>query len=291
MAQSSTAAQALFDEGRRLMQAGDYAAACPKLAESQRLDPGAGTLLNLASCYEKREQLASAWVTYTEAASDAARSNRPEWEKKAKEKSAALQPVLSTLTINAKSGVEVLRDGQAVSAAELGVKVPIDGGDHIIEARAPDREPWSTHVKAPAKHGALTVTVPELVTKVTKATKPTVIPVVATNDPAPVGRTQRTIGVVLGIAGVAGLGLGGIFTGVAVSHHNEAKGNCTADESLCNPAGRESYAAAGDAANVATVAFIAGAVLLAGGVVLYLTAPRGTKPSTAAWNAGRGWTF
>ena len=46
------AAQSLFDEGRRLMGEAKYADACPKLAESQKLDPGVGTQFHLADCYE-----------------------------------------------------------------------------------------------------------------------------------------------------------------------------------------------------------------------------------------------
>lgn len=51
-------AAALFAEGRRLMAAEDYAAACPKLAESQALAPAADTALDLGMCYEKASQAA-----------------------------------------------------------------------------------------------------------------------------------------------------------------------------------------------------------------------------------------
>ena len=37
-------AQALFDEALVLIKAGKYAEACPRLEESDRLDPGMGTV-------------------------------------------------------------------------------------------------------------------------------------------------------------------------------------------------------------------------------------------------------
>ncbi len=45
------AAEALFSEGRSLSAKGRYAEACPKFEASQQLDPGLGTMLNLAECY------------------------------------------------------------------------------------------------------------------------------------------------------------------------------------------------------------------------------------------------
>src|SRR5580700_7062146 len=54
------AADVLFQKGREAAEKGEWSTACPKFAESQRLDPAAGTLLNLADCEEHLGQLASA---------------------------------------------------------------------------------------------------------------------------------------------------------------------------------------------------------------------------------------
>jgi hypothetical protein len=43
----------LFDEAERLVASGKYADACPKYAESNRLDPQLGVLMYLADCYEE----------------------------------------------------------------------------------------------------------------------------------------------------------------------------------------------------------------------------------------------
>ena len=51
-------AAALFTEGRRLMALEYYADACPKLAESQALDPAPDTAFDLGICYQKASQAA-----------------------------------------------------------------------------------------------------------------------------------------------------------------------------------------------------------------------------------------
>ena len=59
-ASDASRAALLFAEGRRLMAAGDYAAACPKLADSLALDQQADAALDLSTCYERSSQQALA---------------------------------------------------------------------------------------------------------------------------------------------------------------------------------------------------------------------------------------
>src|SRR6478752_1211600 len=69
-------AEALFRDGRALMEAGNYKDACPKLEESYAQDPATGTLLALGICQEHVGKTASAWATYSEVATRAKRDGR-----------------------------------------------------------------------------------------------------------------------------------------------------------------------------------------------------------------------
>ena len=167
-AQSSNqvAAEALFREARKLLDAGQFREACEKLEASRRLDPAAGTLLNLARCREKIGQTATAWATYHEAIRAAKAAGQRDREKAARERAEALEPTLARLTIvvspDARADkVQVRRDGIALPPELWGVSVPVDPGEHSIDASAAEKEPWGIKTSL-QEHAAATITVPAL---------------------------------------------------------------------------------------------------------------------------------
>src|SRR6516225_9422157 len=92
-------AEALYQRGRQLMAEGKYSEACPKFAESYRLDAATGTLLNLASCHEDEGKLASAWLEFTQAAAAARLDHRDDRVKFAEDHLSAIEPKLSRLAV------------------------------------------------------------------------------------------------------------------------------------------------------------------------------------------------
>ena len=65
---TTAAAHALFDEGKKLVEKGDFAGACPKFRASLDLEVKLGTRLALATCLEKIGRTASAWAEFRDAA-------------------------------------------------------------------------------------------------------------------------------------------------------------------------------------------------------------------------------
>src|SRR6476660_7801185 len=106
----------LFKEGRTLVDQGRVPEGCRKLEESQRLDPGGGTLLNVALCHEKEGRTATAWTEFTEALGLAKKDDRPQRIELAQTHIAALEPTLSRLVIQVPAtsdlpDLEIKRDG------------------------------------------------------------------------------------------------------------------------------------------------------------------------------------
>lgn len=295
---SQAAAQELFDAGRKLMDKGDYAAACPKLAASAKLDPGAGTLLNLAACYEKNGQTASAWVTYKDAAAAATSGGRKDWAAKASQKATALEGKLSRLRIElagaAPDGLVVQRDEATVTAAELGLGIPVNPGARVVTASAPGFEPFSTTVEVPANGGVVTVNVPALKPVPVAPEPPRAAPPPAPTPPPPAapaadpGATQRWLGLGVAALGVVGVGVGSLLGLSAKSTYDDALDSECDAARVCSPEGAAHVDDAKGTATLSTVLFIAGGAALAGGATLYFTAPDAASPVGLSAEVGPG---
>lgn len=289
------AAEALFDQGKKALKAKNYAEACPKFEESQKLDPGIGTMLFLADCYEKSGRVASAWATFREAAAEAKKAgdNR---ERVARKRAERLDAKLSRLVIEVPDGarvdgLEVKRDGQLVASALWGTGIPVDPGEHEISASAPGKKPFSTIVKVQGEGVKQSVSVPELEDAPEEEPPPVVAPPPPKEEeppppppdgPDPVeesdGSGQATLGYVLGAVGVIGLGVGTIFGLQASSKDSDADKECfQGDPNRCTDKGVKLGDDAQSAATLSTVGFIAGGALLATGLVLVITAGGSNK--------------
>jgi len=220
-------AEALYDEGRRLMAEGQIAPACAKLEESQRLDPATGTLLNLAACREREGRIATAWMLFKDAAAAARRDGRQDRVEYADGKVAELDPRVSRLTIevpaaSATEGLEIRLDGVVVRSVAWGIPTPVDGGQHVVEATAPGREPFRAEVVIAAEGGNERLAVPALVPAVASAAPagsppPAAGGVVAgsappVDEPPPARRSRTGVYVAGGVTG--GLTVGAVVTGI-----------------------------------------------------------------------------
>jgi hypothetical protein len=299
-AQASTQEKALgsrlFDDASKLMAAGQTAAACPKYAESERLDPQLGTLLHLGECYAKVGKTASAWASFKEAADVAAQRSDPRTAK-IRERLANLEKTLSNLVIavadSEPAALEVRQDGAVVGKAGWGSPIPVDPGDHKITATAPGAKPREVIVAIPEQGQTITATLPPIEYLPTAtATTPLPTPGVAEpsaaqggappSDARPAVSHRRTIALVVGGVGVVGLGVGTVFGLTAKSTYDKSNGHCNGDH--CDSTGHDFRASAFSKAEVSDIAFGVGAAALIGGAVLWFTAPKpssGEQPQAA----------
>jgi hypothetical protein len=289
---NKAAAEALFSEGRTLAAAGRCAEAIPKFQGSQKLDPGIGTLLNLAECYEQVGKTASAWAEYREVISLARAAGSKEREELATQRAKALEPKLSRLAVKVAAGtdassISVKRDGEALQPAELGVAIPIDPGSHVIEASAPGKQTWSYTIEVGKDADSKLVEIPGLVDEGSGGPGPG-----SGGRPADSasgdGKTQRTIGLVVAGVGVVGVALGTVFGLQASSKWKDAKEKCSDYPFGCGDDGVSMADDAKSAATISTIGFIAGGVCLAGGAALWLTAGSSSDDKKVSVGIGPG---
>jgi hypothetical protein len=291
-AQDKAAARELFDEGRALVQAGNYALACPKLEAASALYRGAGVLLNLGDCYEKAGRTASAWTALGEAAEAAVREGRVDVEAEAKRRRASIELRLSRLVIHVArpaEGLVVLRDERAVPPAAWDVAILVDPGTHVVQAEAPNRAPWSASIVVTDPGATIDVSVPELVESAPPAQAPreaasempsagpplgpqglTISPPSSTpqvSAPSAFG-TQRIFSLVLAGLGTASLATAGALSLESVSTYKAAQ----QDTGIARSTVSDEAVRTG---NAATWFLGVGLSLVATGAILWFTAPGG----------------
>ncbi|HMI82657.1 MAG TPA: tetratricopeptide repeat protein, partial [Polyangiaceae bacterium] len=277
----------LFKEGRTLVDQGKYAEGCRKLEESQRLDPGGGTLLNLALCHEKEGRSATAWTEFTEALGIARKDDRPQRAEIAQQHIEALEPTLSRLIVQVPPAsdlpdLEIKRDGTGIRRAAWGTAMPIDPGEHIIEAFALGRISWKQTVTVGGKAETKTISVPILEHAPVVPT-----PSAATGSsqmPATFVEVRKPVNPAAWIAygmGAAGIAVGTYFGVRAMSDQKTADDNCTND-GCRNSNGTSANSEAIKSANISTVGFGVGVLGVGLGTVLLLSRGTTTVPSTPA---------
>lgn len=281
-------AQALFDEGKQLLESGQAAAACPKLEESLKLDPAIGTRYQLAKCYELTSRIASAWTLYLEVAAEARTSGQGAREEFARKQAEKLEPELSYLTIVVPTearadGLRVTRNGVALGRGSWNAKLPVDPGRYTIVATAPGKKEWQGSIEVTGPKGSESIAIPQLADapKEAKQPEPTASPQQTPADTgnAPSDRrltTRHWVGIGLAGAGVIALGAGGVFALKAKNLDDESgcnNGNCPTEGAL------QDNHDARRAGEVATVLGIAGGALVLGGVAVFF-APVGGAGQT-----------
>lgn len=269
----------LFQDGRALMAEGRIPEACQKLQESQRLHPGGGTLLNLALCHEQEGRLARSWSEFKEAMIVARADARSDREIEAAKHVAALEPRLSQLTIVVPPGAQVdglliERDGREVGRGAWSTAIPIDGGEHILRATAPGRDPFATTIVIGKESDLRTVEIPVLTTAVVLVTSSASAPAAPSRTAWVSPARLRWGGIAVAGAGVLVWGAASYALSTAIKARDASNADCWTDG--CDSVGLQQRGLAVSRGNLATLLCAGGAVLVGAGATLFYFGHRST---------------
>lgn len=291
LAQAAASADELFNRGIEQMTAGNYEAGCKDIGESHRIEPLPGTLFTLATCMDRWGHVATAVALYGEylavheALPDERKARQGERPKVATERRKQLGPEVPELTLmlpaGAPAGIRVERDGQEITAATLGVAVPVDPGEHVVTTRAPGGQVSEQRIAigtGEKKKVALEV-----------KTAPAEIapPRVPVAPPVSAGSSdRRKAAYALGGVGVAGLALGGVMGGLTLGEKGTVDQHCgeaiMAPKARCDSVGLDAADRAKRLGLVSTISMAVGLAGLGAGVVLLVTESAPAKPKVGA---------
>jgi len=272
-------AEALFQEGRALLDRGELDAACAKFESSHASEASGGTLLNLADCRARQGRTATAWAHFVAAERLSQVQGRQEQAAEAARRRGELEPSLSTLTLrtaNAPRDLEVKVNGRVLAPGSYDSRLPMDPGGLTIEFSAPGRKSARVVAVLLSKGHHLVVEVPELAQAETSAAPraaaahgPTTSP--AEKRPPGAQSGSRSLAWVIGGVGVAALAVGGTFGVMALSSNADAKNACNQRTDGCPKSALEAAKDRDRQATLATIGVATGLAGLGAATVLFLT--------------------
>ena len=315
-AQDIAAAEALFNKGATEFNAGHYDVACPALDESYRIDPRPGALFTLAECQNKRGAIATAVARYEEFLRLAAGLPSPQRDRQAErvliasQQKERLTPDVPTLTLRLGStlgpATSITRDGTAVGAASLDVPIPVDPGEHrvvfvpqaggsheivlriargerrVVELQAEPvipTQPGPTVPPAPSIPVAPAPLAPPAKAEPTPPAAPTPSATVTpARDDLPQTSPRRIIAYAVGGVGVAAVTVGTVAGVLALARKRTVEEECV--EHICSAAGLDAVDQGRTFAAVSTATLVVGSAAVAGGALLFLTAPSSNGAAT-----------
>jgi hypothetical protein len=293
---NGAAAEAMFQKGVADMEKKDFAAACPALSESQRLDPRPGTLFTLAECEAGWGHLASAFTGYTDYVTQvdgmppAQRSKHADRRGRAAEQLKKLETQVPRVTLKTTralpAGTEITLDALKIGGPMLGVPLPLDPGEHTITTRLGSSSPQSQMFSVvvgerktveiqPPKEDSGTPVAPTTSAAPATTTSPTSPPTAIQAAPPP----SHTAIYVAGGVGAVGLIVGGVTGGLALGKKSTITDNCTG--LICNHTGKEAADSAKSMALLSTIGFGVGIAGVGLAAVLYATSSPASPQSTA----------
>jgi hypothetical protein len=290
-----------FREALAHEEAGRYADARKLFEESARLDPASGTLIHVANCEEHEGRLAAAWDTLRRARALAVRDHAADYASLAEGRATEIAARLPAITVIVPrevatlAGVVVREDGQPLAVEDWGAALPVDPGEHLVEASAPGRAPWTSRTTVLARTDRATVVVPMLAPAI--AAPPVAESPhgesVRTGDEGTRGAAWST-GRVLAVGLAAGT-VAATALGVGFGLASQSAANTAANYRSANPpdacvgsssAMCKSWSDAVDAQNrdaiAARVFYVAGGVLAAGAVVAWFFGARASADGPRA---------
>lgn len=170
-------------------------------------------------------------------------------------------------------------DGK-VFTGSVGQPIEMDPGPHRLRVKVDDIESEQQISAVQGEHQRLVVV--DLAEPIEKVTPRQTEADTINADKGTRGGTQRAVGIATGVVGLAGIAIGSVFGVMAMGDKDTQLANCSSTSCPNRTLAESAHNDAVSAGLVSTISLVAGGVLFAAGVVVFVTAPK--APVRVGWS-------